>query len=296
MATWLAMAANCVGTARPPCGACDPCRLIAAGSFPDVFRIEPDPEKATPTIGVDQIREVVRQLGYHRYSGKRRFVIVDPADALPAAAANALLKTLEEPPEGTGFILLSTQSRALLSTIRSRCQRVRFGAVPDAEIARWLAKRGVADPERVARLALGAPGRALELAEGALADRAALRDGLFRALAGDLGPLFAFSEELCEGGQRQEWSRRVEALLAIVEELLADVVAVRTGSGRPLFHDDAADAIQRWAAVLWPDGVVACSRALGEARANLAANVTGRTLVDALLTRLRTELGPARRA
>ena len=310
VATWLAMAANCVATdsaaptlllGRPaapptvPCGSCDPCRWIAAGSFPDVQRIVPDPEKATPTIAVDQIREVVRQLGYHRFSGRRRFVIIDPAEALPPASANALLKTLEEPPAETGFILIASQAKTLLPTIVSRCQRVRFGPVPEPELAAWLARRNVEAPERVARLALGAPGRALSLADGALADRAKLRDGMFKAVAGDLGGIFAFSEQVCEGGNRQEWAQRVEAMLAIIEELLVDVVTIGSGAERTLFNDDIPEIVDRWTRVLWPGGVAACQRALGEARRNMFANVAGRTLVDALLARLRTELGPGRR-
>lgn len=299
VAVRLAMAANCTGApdvAARPCGACSACRLVAAGTHPDVLLLAPDPSRASGTIAVDDVREVVRQTGYRRYTGRRRFVIVDPAEAMQAAAANALLKTLEEPPEGTGFVLVSHNASALLPTILSRCQRVRFGAVPSDALAPWLADRGHPEHAAVAaRLAQGCPGRAVELVEGGLDRRLALRSRLLEVLGGRLPDLFDWSADLT-GGKRQDWRGDVELVASILEDLLRDVVVLASGAGVPLLDPDLEPVLSRWAGALWPDGVEVCRRAIDDLRADLEVNVSGKTAVDALLTRVATELGPARAA
>src|SRR5690606_32790321 len=113
-----AMAANCTSeTKAHPCGSCPTCRQIAAGTHPDVLVLVPDTERAARTIPIEAVREVIRQTTYHRYNARRRMVIVDPVEAMQEPAANALLKTLEEPPQGTGFLLVSHNPAALLPTI-----------------------------------------------------------------------------------------------------------------------------------------------------------------------------------
>jgi DNA polymerase-3 subunit delta' len=289
LALRLAMAANCANTPRP-CGQCAVCRQIVARNHPDVLWIEPDPEKATQTIAVDQIREVVRQSGYHRFGRGRRVVIIDPAEALQAASANALLKTLEEPPEGTGFILLAVHAKALLPTIVSRCQRVRFAPVPEAELSNWLAAKGIADAPKLARLSQGRPGLALTLADGGLEARATLEAKVVGVLEGDLTAMFSFSEALCQGG-RADWAPRVNDLLSVLEDRLRDTAVVASGARAPQL--DPSRPSDRWLA-LWPSGVERCARAIEDARADLHANVGGRVVVDALLSRFRRELGADR--
>ncbi len=289
----LAMAANCTGTEsgdRPPCGRCPPCKQIAAGSHPDVIVLAPDPKRATAIIPVDAVREVVRVAGYHRYNSKRRFILIDPAEALQPAAANALLKTLEEPPEGTGFILIATHASALLPTIVSRCQRVRFSAVPEADITQWLTTQRKDQPELAARLSLGCPGKALALAEGRLASRADMRQSLVHALHGGSSSIFDWSAKLTKGS-RQEWSARVEALMALIEDLLRDVVVLGSGSSAPLLNVDNRPLVEKWQAALWPRGVGACQAAIAEAREEMLVNVQGKLVLDAMLLRIRHELG-----
>jgi DNA polymerase-3 subunit delta' len=147
----LAQAANCDGGAAgpgglrdDPCGACLPCRKIQRGVHPDVFllqdertmakagRWEPRGGRApSKDVVVDQVRDVVdHRLALRRFEGRRRFVIVDPADAMNPQAQNALLKTLEEPPDDTTLVLLASNPDALLPTIRSRCLRVPFVPLP----------------------------------------------------------------------------------------------------------------------------------------------------------------------
>ena len=286
------MAANCEGSAPRPCEHCGPCQLVLAGNHPDVWMVEPDPSKATPVISVDQVREVVRKVGFHRFSGKRRTVIVDPAESLGPGAANALLKTLEEPPEGTGFILISHRSSALLPTIISRCQRIRFATVPPDEILGWLESMGTGDADALSRACGGAPGRALALAESGLDSRQERRERLVAALRGSLADLFKFSASTCSGSRR-EWLPELKATREMVEELLRDASLVATGTGVSLVHADRRDLVDEWARKLWPTGVRRVQQALHELDKGLAVNVGGKNALDQLLTTLREELGYA---
>src|SRR5512139_3228618 len=158
----LAQAANCeggepaaAGLRDDPCGACGPCRKIAKGVHPDVIVLREERVMAkagawepkggrspSKDVVVDQVRDVVdHRLALKRFEGRRRFVIVDPADAMNAQAQNALLKTLEEPPEDTTLVLVAASPDALLPTIRSRCLRIAFAPLPAGAIAPRLEER-----------------------------------------------------------------------------------------------------------------------------------------------------------
>ena len=111
------------------CGICASCVRIQRGVHPDVVIVEPGD---TGAIRIDQIREVVERTAYRPFEGRRRVVVIDEADALMAPAQNALLKTLEEPPSLSAFILVTTRPDMLLPTVRSRCIRLLF-TEPGAE-------------------------------------------------------------------------------------------------------------------------------------------------------------------
>jgi len=294
----LAMAANCeqaperLAAGEPvPCGVCRTCRSIVRGDHPDVIVLGPDPDRKTPTITVAQVREVVRKVGYHRYTGRRRVVIVDPTEAMAAPAANALLKTLEEPPEGTGFVLIAHSASSLLPTIVSRCQRVRFSAVGVQALESWLAQQGHSEAPALARLALGRPGAAMALAQGGLQARRELRERVLGTVEqGDLGDIFALSKSICSG-DRSSWMVQVERILELLEDGLRDAVVVASGQPVELLDTEAADQAHRWAHALWPTGVPRLQRALDDARAGLARNAQGRVVLDALFLRFTSELG-----
>ena len=127
-------------------------------------RNEGKPYERARGIKVDQIREIQRRLITRPTLGERRAVIVDPADDLEVSAANALLKSLEEPPAGTYFLLVSHSPARLLPTIRSRCRTLRFPALGDEALGRFLAEQTDAPAdERAAAIAaaVGSPGAAL---------------------------------------------------------------------------------------------------------------------------------------
>ena len=183
-----------------PCGACDGCRWFAAGSHPDLRRLEPEAlarrfaveeEGETPAasaakaakpsqeIKVDQVRELDGFLSLRSHRGRRRIVLVQPAEAMNVHAANALLKALEEPQPGAHFLLVSHRPARLLPTIRSRCAAVPL-ALPEPALARaWLKEQGVSEAEAWLAFAGGTPVQALVYASegsGAMARmRAALK-------------------------------------------------------------------------------------------------------------------------
>ena len=169
------------------CGHCPSCGYVAAGAHPDLRLIEPveydedGGSKPVDAIVVDRIRELIEfaQLTAHRQRAK--VVLIAPAEAMNGAAANALLKTLEEPPSGTFLLLVSDQYARLPATIVSRC-RLLPAPEPDAGSANaWLAAEGVEHPQLLLAQAGGAPLLALALADAAIQrERDALLDALSR--------------------------------------------------------------------------------------------------------------------
>lgn len=144
------------------CGQCGDCRLINAGTHPDLIRVEP--AEAGKAITIDRIRDLAESLALANRTNQYRIVLVQPADRLNAAAANALLKTLEEPGNGIIIILLTARSWKLPATIRSRCQRLAI-PLPDPSLANpWLRRKiSASDAEILLAMAAGAPLKALEM-------------------------------------------------------------------------------------------------------------------------------------
>jgi DNA polymerase III subunit delta' len=160
--------------ATGPCGACPACVWFKQSSHPDFRRIEPgakgtedeksDEPKDNAQIIVDQVRALDDFLNLSTHRGGRRVVLLHPAERLNIHAANALLKSLEEPPPRTVFLLLSHRPHHLLATIKSRCQMIALAGPTHAVAAAWLNSQGVADADLAAAHTGDAPLLALELA------------------------------------------------------------------------------------------------------------------------------------
>src|SRR5208282_1457102 len=133
MARILAKAMNCMSAAAPtptPCGKCDSCLSIARGDDIDVIEID-----AASHTGVDNVREIIENSRYRPARSRFKVYIIDEVHMLSKSAFNALLKTLEEPPEHVKFILATTEPEKVLPTILSRCQRYDFRNISSREIA-----------------------------------------------------------------------------------------------------------------------------------------------------------------
>ena len=223
----LAQALNCerlVGSdaSRDACGRCAACTRIARAVHADVLIVEPGDSGA---IKVDQVREAIDRTAYRPFEGRRRLVVVDEADALIPEAQNALLKTLEEPPPASVFVLITARPDMLLPTVRSRCHRLRFGPLTPGEVAEILTRdHGVAPAEARAAAAAadGSVGRALaDSGEDANEARdAAAR--LLQATASSTDPRRRLdgAKALTGGsGDRDELSRRLLALSSLLRDL-----------------------------------------------------------------------------
>jgi DNA polymerase-3 subunit delta' len=259
-----------------PCGRCRACALVARDSHPDVRFVGLEPGRRS--ILIEQVRQLEHDAGLRPYEGTRKAFIVVDAELLTDAAANALLKTLEEPPDDTVLVLTAADASQVLPTIASRCQEVPLRPVPTEEIAQGLVARGV-EPARaqfLARLAGGRPGWALAAVqdETRLATRQALVEQLEQLLA---APPVARLPAAAGFGD-------LEAVRLALDTWLGwwrDALLVRQGC------DDLVASVDRLAQLrrLAPPAA-ACVRAIQrmrQAREQVDANANLRLAVEALL-------------
>jgi DNA polymerase-3 subunit delta' len=221
------------------CGECPACHWFEAGTHPD-FRLVSLQEKTgkegetrmATAIEVDQAREAVDFVQLSTYRAGFRVVLVDPADSLNLAAANALLKVLEEPPLNTVFVLVSDQPRRLLPTIRSRCTRIDIGLPPLDQAAQWLAGQGVGDAMNLLALSGGTPLDAQRWADGAeLDERRNVLEGLSQP------------DRLDPASQGERWKAvSPQTWHNVAYKWLGDLLAVKL-QGRAQFNPDFADAL-----------------------------------------------------
>ena len=170
LAEWIARFALCEAPAAGPCGTCQSCALYAAGSHPDLRRVGvPEDKKEIP---VEAVRELIQSLRLRSYRGRRKVAIVDPADAMNASGANALLKTLEEPSAEALIVLTVSRPERLPPTVASRCQRIRLRPPPPEAALHWLQQLDASvDWAPALAFAAGAPLAALALAAAPQLDK-----------------------------------------------------------------------------------------------------------------------------
>jgi DNA polymerase-3 subunit delta' len=220
------------------------CRQIIARAHPDLLVLQRDPEdgKARKSIPVDEARLLPEFFAKSPAAAPYRVAIIDKADDLNDNAANAALKTLEEPPDRGVLFLLSDTPGVLLATLRSRCRRLRFEPPAEDEAGVWVSDRAALDIEeavRVARMAGGAPGRAWRLAATGVLETDQAARALLRALPGaDDAAMLA----LADGFRGAAGVARFELLF----ERLADEVA-GMASGQAMAGEGAA--LDRWAEI-----------------------------------------------
>jgi DNA polymerase III subunit delta' len=292
-----AQALNCEHVTQPPtpnpqplespqdgCGVCRACRNIANGLHPDVQVIEPD----GATIKIEQIRTIEADAILAPYEARWKLFILDGAERMTEQAANALLKTLEEPAKDTVFILLTGTVSALLPTIASRCQTVTFVSLPHGQIEAVLREQGVeaSRARLIASLSRGSIERALSPEVASLpATRDLLLEGVGRGFRDGPVGVIELAEKLAK--DREKLHQQLEILSAWLRDLM---VAKASGRTDWLINADRSEVIVRQAAGVPMDAILDGLRAVHAAMDNLVRNANPRLSTEDLLLRLREVL------
>lgn len=236
------------------CGSCPDCRLLASGGHPNLLRIVPE----THFLRIDEIRALKEELSLKAFSDRPRAAILVPADRMTPQAANALLKTLEEPPPGTHLLLVAHRVSQVMPTIVSRCQRIPFFPLPAETVVEILAGlpeaegRSGVEIRLAAALSGGSPGRALAILPELADER-----GTWLSLLANPSPrqAIAFAETWKAGG---DTPGRMAAPLSLAR----DLSLLSSGGGADIMNADLRATLEALAARPPAGGWDAAFRAL----------------------------------
>ena len=297
------------GEARPPedgdtdwapCGECRTCRLIAEDKYADVEFVgvggiceetehRDHSADGSRDIRICQIRRLQKVVSRAPFEARYRVIIIDPADALTQDAANAFLKTLEEPPPSVVMVLITAREGALRETVRSRCRRVGFSGVPRAQIEAVLQERWQAEPElasRLARLAQGRLGWAVAALEDdrLLIDRDEVIDEIEVLLAGGDEERFGYAASL--GARYPRDPATVRSSLAVWEAWWGDVLLVAAGQESLAAETERLDMLRSHAAQYGVAGAVTALNAVADARRHLEEHASPTLALEVMLLEL----------
>jgi DNA polymerase-3 subunit delta' len=281
------------------CDECSSCKRISRSLFPPFTSDDDNKERMIwsehtdlamvrphkQIIRVKAMRELEREANFRPFEGAARVFIVEDADLMNDQAANALLKTLEEPPPTSHLILTTANPTALLATIRSRCQIIRFAPIGVEDVEKFLIEQknlAAADARLLARTAQGSIGRALSGDVETYRDRRDTMLAVLNALTlnKDRVELLHSAEALAAAKDRYEFEQRLDAL----EVLIRDAWALHLG--RPsgtIVNGDLLQPLQQIAADLRSEQAAKWLQQIEELRGTLEVNVNRRIASDALV-------------
>lgn len=281
----LSAAVNCDGDPNNACGHCESCRRIANGRHPDVIAIVPD----GTFIKVDQVRALEQRLALPPHEARYRVIMIDGAESLHPSAANALLKSVEEPRTTTLFVLITAEPHRVPPTLVSRCQRVRFTPLSRDDVEVVLAQH--VDPadydqavtRRVAGLCEGSPGHALALlgSDQLAAAQETMEKLATASTASDIVTIFDAAAEA--GRDRPQLLQALELLQLRLRDLLLSSVGLGDDH---LVATDQAEQIGNEARKIGTACVLKQLRALQEARRALRGNVNAAVALETLMLRM----------
>lgn len=288
---------TCIESCEEACGVCSACRRASNFQMPKaddkdafkrvIFSDHPDVGMVIAqnrTISVDAIRHLESEANFRPYEATNRFFIIDNADKMNDPAANALLKTLEEPPEGAHIFLITSRPDSLLPTIRSRCQTVRFSPVETADIERFLIddRAFTHDEARLAaRLSRGSIGRAVAIN---VAQFRKLRDRMLSVITNaienrDSAAMLRTSEEMNDAKNKESFEESIDVLAS----LLHDIWTVRVSRDETrIVNEDLAERISQLATNDGSDQIPSWLAGIDEMRENFIVNINRKIATDSL--------------
>lgn len=243
-----------------PCDTCSSCHLVTAQTHPDLFLV--DKPAGSNEMPLEVVRELCTNFGLKSARGGGKIAILDDADDLNEESANCFLKTLEEPPPQSVFILVGNSLERQLPTIRSRCQVIRFAPLPEPVMREVLAKSPGIEPDmvpRLMRLSAGSPGLALELADPVLWK---FRNQLLAALAQPNFDPVEMSRNLVQfvedaGKETALHRQRASRVLRLLLQALQDALRVWLGETLPPAESGDLQLLQTLAQRATPEKILA---------------------------------------
>ncbi len=270
------------------CGKCRSCNKIRSGHHPDIIHISP----SGSLIKIAQIRDLCHILSMKPYEAQLRVVIISDAHKMNPESGNALLKVLEEPPDQTMLILVSSRESVLLPTIISRCQRIRFSPIPQQDLAAFLMDQKGEDPAAAAIIASMADGsltKAIDMLEPGWRNRrtwllSALGPGVSEPVAAQpTARLLAFAERLSKN--RDRWAEGMQVLKSWMRDLVVTKLGVES-----VINTDRSETLQQAAPglemVSLLSGISAIETAEREAQSNQSIRLITERLVMQLAGRI----------
>jgi DNA polymerase-3 subunit delta' len=256
------------------CGSCPACRKVAGLQHPDLHIIEPE----GAFIKIDQIRDLQKELSYRPFEAQKKVCIMEAADRLNPAAANAFLKTLEEPPGSALLILLTSNMGAVLPTILSRCQSLSFNPLSLDAIEEYLYKTGV--PSETARISASLAGGSLQKALEISKDNSIQKRGEILKKIGSLSQeeittLFTLAEEL--GNERE----KTLEILDMLTLFWRDVLLMQSGLSEPV-NCDILSLLKKETAHTTSEKTMNKIELISRARKALQRNVNPRLALEVL--------------
>ena len=270
---------------NPPCGECRACIQALKYEHPDQVLIRKgvplssEIKEGRATIPVEDIREMIRITGATPARGGKRTVIIHDAEAMTPQAQNALLKTLEEPPEGTCFLIVTSHPESILNTVTSRCARLHIHAWPYEYITRRLTERGTAKEraEAAADLAEGSVGRAIRLAEDEEYWKA--RDEVIH----DFFFTTRRSETLNCSNRWKNRKGEADQMLGILESVVGHMISARFGGEKNRMESQLPPQWIRFSREASAEAVCALYDRITETRKELQYSVNFQAVTEQLL-------------
>ena len=287
--------AQALSCERPPdtegldsCGTCRSCQQIEARTHPDFFVIEPDPEQATQQIKIEQVREIKHQIMYRPLIGERKICLINDADRMTIGAANALLKTLEEPPDHSLFLLISSRPAALPATIQSRCQALRFTTPARTQVEAALILKREIPPSDARFLAIISEGRIGEALTSDVKDTRQRQQELVDLVRPQslqsIGSILSSAEAIAKADRAQD-------TLAWMTRWIRDLVVIQVGGDRDqILNLDDLTTLESYAQQADTDALLGLLREIELTEQRATRHLNLQMALEMILLRLRDAL------